>query len=68
MLQQSFYPLEQSVGLRVNQTASEAKHLISKTKSHYITEGRSLPQEVASQVRNIVSLFFRNVPLMILNE
>ncbi|KAK8381870.1 hypothetical protein O3P69_015107 [Scylla paramamosain] len=42
-----------SVGLRVNQTASEAKHLIGKTKSHYITEGRSLPQDVASQLSSL---------------
>lgn len=48
----------QSIGLRVNQAASEAKELINKTKSHYITEGRSLPQEIASQVRNPHTLVF----------
>lgn len=40
----------QSVGLRVNQAARESKHLINKTKNHYVTEGRSLPQDIASQV------------------
>lgn len=51
----------------MNQTASEAKHLIGKTKSHYITEGRSLPQDVASQVGRSFIPMFRYVVLITLS-
>lgn len=43
----------QVVGLRVSEAAGEARQLVSKTKSHYIAEGRSLPQEIGTQLTTL---------------